>query len=239
MKKAIIIFLSLTACAAISYALTKEPKGTIEKKEFNIEDYSSIETLGSADVYYEQSPIAPPYLRVETDEDKIELINIEVKKGVLSIKLDKSVKNLRVLKIYTNSKSLSKVLLTGSGNIKLQGEIKTDKLDITLQGSGDINALNVNSQQINVLVKGSGDVVIKGKTKNLSVKVQGSGDFDGKALEAQDVDCIVQGSGDAVVNASSSLNARVQGSGDIKYLGAATKITKSINGSGDINKISK
>ena len=65
--------------------------------------------------------------------------------------------------------------LQGSGDIEVL-EVN-DKLSMRIQGSGDINVFNGNVQTLNVDIMGSGDAVFNGTAADASLSVMGSGDI--------------------------------------------------------------
>lgn len=64
--------------------------------------------------------------------------------------------------------------LTGSGDLKLTGSVS--ELEIKVTGSGDFEGKNLNAENVEAYVSGSGDISIN-VTKNLKARVHGSGDI--------------------------------------------------------------
>ena len=96
--------------------------------------------------------------------------------------------------------------------------------------------LTTEATGIDAKITGSGDMKLSGNVENLEVKVSGSGDFEGYSLEAANVEVYVSGSGDAQVTANSSIKARVNGSGDVRYKGNPERNDTKVMGSGTIKK---
>ena len=69
-------------------------------------------------------------------------------------------------------------------------------------------------------------VNIKGSAQKATLTVNGSGDISAEKLAATNVVATVAGSGDIVCYASRQLDARVSGSGDIKYKGSPSVVNK-------------
>ncbi|HPH95335.1 MAG TPA: head GIN domain-containing protein [Anaerolineaceae bacterium] len=81
--------------------------------------------------------------------------------------------------------------LTGSGEITLSG--KTDKLDLSLPGSGNFNGFDLETRECRVSILGSGRVQVN-VSENLAASITGSGDIEYKGAPAE-VDKHVTGSG--------------------------------------------
>ena len=169
----------------------------------------------------------------------LEYIVTEMEHGALVVKVKNNV-NLKTsmnkgIKITIPFKEIEKVSLAGSGDLWNEDLLTSDDLDISLTGSGDI-VLNIKATKTKASVTGSGDVTLKGSTNTLEASVTGSGDFHGSDLESNDTDVSVTGSGDAKVVCNGNLKARVSGSGDINYKGNPITEDTKVAGSGSIKK---
>ena len=199
-------------------------------------DYDGIRCAGSMD-----------YILVAGDEGKITLegeenllkyIVTEIKNGQLVVKVEKGV-NLKpswgkTIKITIPFKDIENVSLAGSGDLWNEDTIRSENLDVSLAGSGDI-VLDIESQNVKGSIAGSGDLTLKGSTEDLEARVAGSGDFHGFELESDNTVVSIAGSGDAKVVSNVSLKARVAGSGDIEYRGNPAKEDTKVSGSGSIS----
>ena len=88
---------------------------------------------------------------------------------------------------------------------------------IVLNGSGDINASDINDSSVQVQLNGSGNIKLSGYSDYLTTKLCGSGNIDAKDLISSYVTAETTGSGNTKVYASKTLNAAISGSGDIIY----------------------
>lgn len=128
------------------------------------------------------------------------------------------------------------VAASGSGDVRTTGDAGTGPLRVVVSGSGAVVARDVDRDAIEVTVAGSGEAVLSGRAAEQRVVVAGSGSVDASALEGREVEVEVSGSGDAAVTASESLEARVSGSGDVVWSGAATDVQTFVTGSGDVHQ---
>ena len=202
-------------------------------KTVTTSDYDAIDVTGSMDVELVSGKEGS--IKVTTDENLHEYIEIESKDGTLKIKTKKnySLRTKKGIHVTVPFSDINNVNLTGSGDIVTKNTIKTSELDVDLTGSGDM-ALDVDADQIDAKVTGSGDLKLSGKVKDFEVKVTGSGDFKGSELSSENTQVYVSGSGSAMVNASKSIKARVNGSGDVKYTGNPEFSDTKVMGSGKI-----
>lgn len=180
-------------------------------------------------------------LRLEGDPETIKEIETIVENGILKIRSKNRRgiwgwhSNLKRVHIYITAKTLNKLSVNGSGDIMVEGIVKTKQLSNSISGSGNIS-VSADIEDYNAAISGSGKVSIQGTANKAAVKISGSGGFDGKNLKTADASIGVSGSGRASIYASKKLEAVVSGSGNIRYSGQAQiSITKS--GSGSISKM--
>lgn len=232
-----ILFLSTTTIYAQWGKNKVVGNGNVVSKEVTTPDYEMIKVMGDFDVQLEQGDEGT--IIIKTDENLHEYIITEVKdNNTLVIRVKKSVtlKTRKGIHVTIPIRDLSGIKLLGSGEIDSKDIIKAYNFDIELSGSGDIH-LDLNVTDLNARVNGSGDMSLEGNAKNFEVKISGSGDFDGAALYAENTQVYVSGSGDAKVSASSSIKARVNGSGEIKYAGGPELRDIKVSGSGTVKSL--
>ncbi len=211
--------------------------GDVVTKTRSISDYDEVKLKGSLDV----SLIAGTEgkVTIKGESNLIEYVMTEVENNVLKIYVEKGY----YLKISRGSKivvtvpfeDLSKVTLSGSGDIYSKDIIKATNFKTGVSGSGNIK-LEVEAQNAKGYVTGSGDLALSGSSESFDCTVTGSGDLEAYKLQAKEVNASVTGSGDIYVTATNSLKARVSGSGDITYKGNPEFEDKKVSGSGDISR---
>ncbi|MEH6537467.1 MAG: head GIN domain-containing protein [Psychroserpens sp.] len=198
-------------------------------------DYDAISCAGSFD--YVLVAGTEGKITLEGESNLLQHVVTEVKNGKLIIKTEKG-KNLdpshnKTIKVTIPFKDIDKVALAGSGDLWNKDRITSNDLEVSLSGSGDI-ILDVQTKNVSGKVTGSGDLTLKGSTSNLRAGVTGSGDFHGFDLKSTNTDVSITGSGDAEVLCTGDLKARVTGSGDIEYRGNPEKKDTKVSGSGSI-----
>lgn len=207
--------------------------GNIQSKEIDITDYTSIDLSGSPKLTYEQKPGEKPYLRIETDENLLSYIEAEVDNGTLRMETTENC-NFTEYRIYTNSTSLQGIALSGSGKVVLDGNIRTETLELKLSGSGNIQVADLTCTSLDAALSGSGTINLGGQTDRVELALSGSGQMKADDLSTKTAISKVSGSGKMSVNASDTLDAIVSGSGRINYKGNPLHLNKTVSGSGKI-----
>jgi hypothetical protein len=210
--------------------------GNVTTQTITTQKYDAIEAVGFMDIHLKKG--TEGQITVTTDDNLQQYVEIEVKNNKLIIKTKKNC-NLRTNKgiiITVPFEDISKVILTGSGDIETKDMITANEFNASLFGSGDLK-LAVKSPKVQVIIAGSGDVTMSGSTSNLAVELSGSGDFKGFDIESQATNVSISGSGNAKVVAKKNLVARVSGSGDVVYKGNPEKKDVKVLGSGNISPL--
>lgn len=208
--------------------------GEVVTKSRSVGDYDGVQLVGSMNVVLVAGTEGE--LKIEAESNLQEYIKTEVRNNILKISPEDEV-NLnptKEIKITVPFKDISKVSITGSGDIWNDDVIKANSFEMQVTGSGDIS-LKLDVQDLKGQITGSGDIKVQGKAQRLDCKVTGSGDFKAFDLEATHVEARISGSGDIQVNAKESLKASVGGSGDIVYKGNPKKEDFKTSGSGSVS----
>jgi len=240
MKKLITlgIALSMVAITHAQWGKKVNGDGNFVTKERSVGDYNQVAVAGSFDVALIEGQIGE--ITLEGESNLLEYVVTEVKNGKLLIKVKNGV-NLKPsgwrngIQINVPVEFLEGVSLSGSGEILGKTVIKSNNFSANISGSGEVS-LTVEAQSVEAFLSGSGDITLAGRTADLEVSVSGSGDIQAYDLEADRVTAAVSGSADVNITANESLDARVSGSGGIRYRGNPSTLKTKSSGSGDISK---
>jgi len=133
--------------------------------------------------------------------------------------------------VTVNFVNLNKIKAFSSCEIKSSNQINSDKLEIIIRGSSDLN-LDVNVKELYTTIEGSGDVKYKGTAVSHTVDIKGSGDLNAFGLTTTSTNAQISGSGDARVNTTQDLKGVINGSGEITYTQEPVNKDIKVNGSG-------
>lgn len=208
--------------------------GNVVTENRDVSGFTGVSSAISADINLSQSSTFK--VSIEGQKNIIDLVEMEVKDGTLKVRFKKgySVNYKKNLKIQVEAPSFAYLGMSGSGDVRANGALSGEKLDISISGSGDFDLTQLQYADVKVSISGSGDVDLGGTTERAELSISGSGDLKAKNLKAQSVRCRVSGSGDVSCFAAKELDALVSGSGDILYSGSPTSVKKKVSGSGDI-----
>lgn len=226
MKKIYFLLLALATLTATSACRVEkaddgEPSIT---RHIEAKDFESIAIAFPADVTFIPSDTFG--VDVKAPDKQMEKMDIKVEDGQLRIykKEDGEDRHYIVLnsrgemQVTVRAPRLTSVSLAGSGSFVCNDTLRSDHLNLSIAGSGDIKAKHIEAKVVEIAIAGSGDVeAALAHVDNTNISIAGSGDVD--------VD----------FKACKSVNASILGSGDIDLSGDVESLTKNIGGSGDID----
>ncbi|OHX68062.1 head GIN domain-containing protein [Flammeovirga pacifica] len=201
----------------------------------DLKSFESIGISGSIDVVLVASNQDKAEIEVFRGT-KVEDVVTEVSNGKLVIKPKKGVRNVNAKVTLSYSSKLNRIAFSGSSDISGKNPIKGDNLVFSGSGSGSFKG-EVNATTLTTSLSGSGNIDVEGVADTFTVNVSGSADVNAFDLKSKIVQISVSGSGDVDCFATEEINAKVSGSGDIRYKGTPTKTKIKVSGSGDIENV--
>lgn len=209
------IGISLIACSAI--LVTQAQAENITKK-LDLNEFSKINLDVPADL---QITIGSEFSIIVTGNDeRIENTNFEISGKTLQIDRKK------------------KFFSFFGGGYKGKMDIAITMPDIEMMqidGSGDATIIGVDNKKLELIIDGSGNLDVIGKSEYLEIEIDGSGDIDVEKYAGIEVVVIIDGSGDVDIEGQCErLNIEIDGSGDVhaKQL-KSVDVRVYVDGSGD------
>ncbi len=179
------------------------------------------------------------YIEIEAGKHLHKLIKTNINSGILTIRNNNKCNWVRSYKkeinAYLHFKNITGLKYNGSGDICSTDTIKSKIIYIeNLDGSGTIS-LTIRSDQSYIKEHtGPADFNIRGKTSYNYVWAAGYGLMDCRNLRADNVTVINKGTNSCFVNAKNSLDAEIDYTGNIYYIGKPNSISTKIDGIGKL-----
>lgn len=167
-----------------------------------------------------------------SQENIAELIEWNIESRQLSIDINECLAEHEDIELDIYSPALSLIKLRGIGDIRSGFLIEQERLNIDMDGSGDIE-LVVNIDEINALILGPGNLKFSGEVEVIKAKLEASGDL--RAFDLVADTCFIESlqSGHSEVRVNEYLNVVLNGSGDVRYKGFPA-IDTELNSSGKV-----
>jgi len=201
-----------TVVNGISSSNTIVGNGQITSVTRTVANFNQIVVNGSVDV--DATVGTKTSVIVSGDSNIVQLVQTNSRGGSLTVEIQGS---------YTTNNPLTVTIVTPSLD------------NISLNGSGNITAHALNAGQQVLNLNGSGNIDADGTVTTLSADLEGSGNINAQNVKAPQASVELNGSGNVTVNASKSIKANLDGSGNITYYGNPPSTDNHTNGSGNIS----
>jgi hypothetical protein len=229
------LFFTALACLNIGCSLSlncEKPVGDAIEKEIALEAFHTLHLKNSVTVYIEQGE--EQKITAKGAANLINLLNTTINDNTWEVKFDKCIQQFKTFEIHVVMPDINEIGIYGSGDIIANSTtIKTKNLKLHIHGSGDIK-LDGDVKTLEAAIYGSGDIQLSGKADEQNIAVSGSGDVSAYALKSDDCKVDIRGSGDVKVTAKKSLSVTISGSGDVRYKGKPSEVVTNVKGSGEV-----
>lgn len=206
------------------------------QSQTSVKNFSGIVAGGPIDVIVTMGNTED--FKFEGDSEAISTLLAQVEGSTLVIRPSMSWKSWerkykgKKITAYVNAKNLSSLTMSGSGSMRVKGNVNAGELSVILSGSG-ILSVATNAKNLNAVLSGSGNLNISGEANDASITLSGSATFAGKKFSVRDLSTQLSGSGKVNIEVSDSINAVISGSASIYYTGNA-EVKQTVLGSGKV-----
>lgn len=210
-----------------------------------IEDFQSVNVNARYTVYIKQSNETK--IEVKALKEVVDISTFKVENGVLNINIKRDDKDKSIweeiddikiapkLDIYISMKEVKALSVNGNGKIITQNSIASDKLTLSVSGSGTLEA-DIKGDALTINHAGSGLMKLKGYANNADLNMAGYGKIEAYQLQTKKMTAKLTGSGNVEAFVSDNMNATIYGKGTIKFKGDTKELTKNEYGQGKVER---
>src|SRR5690606_35593270 len=119
-------------------------------------------------------------VEVNAQQNVIDAMNIKREGKTLCLKFENGTRLIKYDKVtFTiHSPDFAGANVSGSGDIYVSGNYKTNHLNLDVSGSGKIDIMDIEATNVEADISGSGKMTIhNGGASNLNTRISGSGDL--------------------------------------------------------------
>ncbi len=203
-----------------------------ETRTFTTE-FTDIDTSRTVNVYLTQG--AQESIKVEAQENLIDLVKTEIINGKLKVYLSSCITNSEPINVYITTDKISSLTATSAGHIKGNNVINGDKIVINSNSAGSVDVeIDVNTAILDA--SSAGIISVRGTVDSLDIDAGSSGIINAYDLKAKNVKAEASSAGSIQVYALETLDADVSSMGKIQYKGSPTIIRSDISSLGIVQK---
>jgi hypothetical protein len=230
----IIVALSVNSCILDGWNNGISGNGHVEEESRDVSGFSGVHASTGIDVFISEGNSYD--VKVEADENLLEVILTELNGNMLVIKTDRvNIRSAKSKKVYVTMPKLKELKISSAGDCKGMTPFNCDDLRISVSSAGDLK-LDVEANRIDINISSSGDATLTGRTGVLDAILSSAGDLQAFDLIAETVSVDVSSAGDARVYASEEISMNASSAGNIYYKGEADVVHSRSSSAGDIVK---
>jgi hypothetical protein len=207
--------------------------GNVVTEERHVSGFNGLSVSTGIDVYI--APGDEETVKVVTDENLLGVLKTEVRGNTLKIYFSESVCGTKSSKVYVRYSNLSSLSISSAGNVKGEGILVTDELNIELSSAGNLE-LNIEAEKTYIDISSSGKAFLSGRTGYLEAGLSSASHLNAFELEAETGDVSASSAGNAKVFITGEARFESSSAGNIIYRGEPEIRKKSSSSAGSIRK---
>jgi Putative auto-transporter adhesin, head GIN domain len=238
MKK---LFLSLITLISLSvFAQEKTVVNDVNAQKRNLSgSFTGISVSDGVDLYLTQGNEESIAVSA-SDEKYMERFKTEVEDGVLKIYYDTkginwSANDKRKLKAYISFKTLEKLHASGGADVRIQGSLEAENLDIKFTSGSAFNG-KLKAKALTVDQSSGSAIDISGSADKIDVSVSSGAVFKGYDLAVDYCTARASSGGGVRITINKELSAKANSGGGVKYKGDAVIKEIDVNSGGSVKK---
>ena len=225
------LFVGTTSCFIDG---VKGDGNVITKNRKISDDFSRVEVSRGLDLYLTKSKNVS--LEVEADENLHELIETEVRDGVLRITSSKNIWSASAKKIHLHVDHLNGISVNSGAEVNTRNTFESDELRLSIS-SGASAEMELDVADLSCDISSGADIELSGQAENFNVSSSSGSNVKAYALEARNCNADASSGSDIKLTATETIEARATSGADIKYKGSPRVLQQEDNSGGSVRKV--
>jgi hypothetical protein len=225
-----LIAIMIQSCDTIIF---ERGNGDLAIRTIAVDEFKEIFLNGNYQVFLEQGE--DPKVVIKTDDNLVDLITVESRRGTLAITNIKRIKGSDGIKIFITYGKLERLISGGASSVFTNTPIVGNQLELSMSGAGVMD-LELEVTDLEVQLSGAGLIILEGEVEQQAVSLTGAGSLESFDLKSTNCEITISGVGGAEINVTGNLIAKISGLGGIEYRGSPKDIRREVSGIGKIKE---
>jgi hypothetical protein len=223
----------LFSTASCFFDGVKGSNNVVSEERAIISNFETIKVHQGISVYLSQGNKTE--LRVEADDNIIDLLITEVKDNELNIYFEKNVYKAKARNVYLTTSEISKIITSSGAMVKSDSSIQTPTITAEASSGSSIK-IDVNTNEV-ISESSSGAIInLSGNTTSLTVNSNSGSSINASKLACQNATASANSGARISLNVNEELTANANSGGSISFDGNPTQINKSTSSGGSVSK---
>lgn len=194
-------------------------------------DFEAIRVSNGIDVYLTMG--SDTSLKLEADENLHDIIQTEVKDGVLRIYADENIWSAKRKRVYLTAKNINEIRSTSGAELITENTLKADDLKVAVTSGAEVR-LTLDVTNLSCSTTSGADARLEGRADHFVARSTSGSGLQATGLEAKTCEARVTSGADISVNVSEELDASATSGGNIRYSGNPKKVRKNSSSGGNV-----
>ncbi|QCW99597.1 DUF2807 domain-containing protein [Aggregatimonas sangjinii] len=169
-------------------------------------------------------------IKVEADENIIDLIGTDIKDGRLKIHAIENI-GRATKKVYVSLPNITSLKSSSGAHLNSENKIKTNELIVDGSSGANIN-LSIDTDEVEIDASSGANLKLEGRADETNIDASSGGNINAKNLETEYCDADASSGGNLSIHVNKNLKADASSGGNISYMGDPTvEKNKSVSGS--------
>ncbi|EIJ40154.1 head GIN domain-containing protein [Galbibacter orientalis] len=193
-----------------------------QDREVN-QTFETIKATEGIDVFVAQG--AKTSIKVEADENVIDLIETKVNNGKLLIECREQIGRVSAKKVYVTLPNISNLETTSGANLNSMGTLNANNITLEASSGSDL-IVELQADEVTTNASSGADIELYGVTNILIARASSGSDIKAERLKAHTVEAHASSGADIDVNASEEIAIHKSSGGDVGYKGNPKRVEK-------------
>lgn len=205
----------IKAMTTLLFAIPVMMMGQTITKEFETKPFTGVSAGGTFTVSLTQADEFS--VKVETTEEQMEKVQVDVKKNVLTLNYDERVlRRVERITVYVSAPAYDKITASGDAAINGTNKFTSPKFDLRASGASNVR-LDLEVEKLVSAISGAANATLKGSATLHEATVSGASYLKAYDMQTEKTVAVGSGASNMQVNASQNLQAVASGTASINY----------------------
>jgi len=226
------LLFTTTSCFVDGVIGIKGNRKVVSEERSIRSDFDVINVQQGINLYVTQGK--PTDIRVEADENILDLLITEVKNNELNIYFEKNVHQAKARNVYLTTENISKIKASSGSSVKSENTIQATSLNLD-SSSGSSIKIHANANEITSESSSGSTITIMGKSQTLSANASSGSSINAQELKTVNAKTATSSGASIDVFVTGKLTAKASSGGDIDYEGNPSEVDKETSAGGSVS----
>ncbi|MDX2282753.1 MAG: head GIN domain-containing protein [Bacteroidia bacterium] len=194
--------------------------GRAVTRTYDTGDFTQLDISGAWKVVLRQGN--RHHVEIKTHSDLHDLVQADVRQGVLHIRFSRSVKHADVRIAYITVPELEGIRVHGASEVEIESNLRASELRLSAHGAARITG-DLDAEVLICDLSGASQIILTGRSDNLALELSGASRFKGDDFKAKTGIIDASGASSARVHLTRELRAEASGASSISCTGKPGK----------------